>query len=192
MQIHLESERILLRRFTEADITDLAALHGDLRVMRYIGRPDSRAVIEEETLPRILDAYRTLPPGLGQWVALQKEAGAFLGWFSLRPATSRGLEGGTELGYRLKPEAWGRGYATEGARAVVRSGFEVAGVERVVATTMTVNTASRRVLEKAGLTLVRTFFEDWPDYVEGAEHGDVEYVLTKDEYLRIAHSASSR
>ncbi|MFI6516062.1 GNAT family N-acetyltransferase [Spirillospora sp. NPDC050679] len=192
MQIHLESERMLLRRFTEADIADLAALHGDPRVMRYIGRPDPRAVVEEETLPRILDEYRTLPPELGQWAALEKETRAFLGWFSLRPATSRGLEGGTELGYRLKPEAWGRGYATEGARAVVRNGFEAAGVDRVVATTMTVNTASRRVLERTGLSLVRTFFEDWPDYIEGAEHGDVEYALERDEYFRIAHSAPPR
>jgi RimJ/RimL family protein N-acetyltransferase len=55
-------------------------------------------------------------------------------------------------------------------------------VQRVVATTMAVNLASRRVLEKAGLTLVRTFHESWPDPIEGAEKGEVEYLLTRAEW----------
>ncbi len=62
---------------------------------------------------------------------------------------------------------------------MVTHAFAALGAERVVATTMTVNTGSRRVMEKAGLVLVRTFFEDWPEYIEGAEHGDVEYALTR-------------
>ncbi|MQS09322.1 GNAT family N-acetyltransferase, partial [Streptomyces alkaliphilus] len=110
--------------------------------------------------------------------------GGFLGWFSLRPAHSTGLRpgDGLELGYRLRPAVWGRGYATEGARTLVDTAFTDLGAERVVATTMTVNTASRRVLEKAGLALVRTFLEEWPDPIEGAEHGDVEYALTREEW----------
>nr|WP_145797126.1 GNAT family N-acetyltransferase [Kitasatospora atroaurantiaca] len=179
---------MVLRRFTEADADDLAALHGDPAVMRYIddGRPVPRPVVERETLPGILRDYRELPAGFGRWAAVEKSGGTFLGWFSLRPATSVGLDGGTELGYRLRPAAWGRGFATEGARALVRRAFAEPGVERVVATTMTVNAGSRRVLEKAGLTLVRTFFEEWPAYIEGAEHGDVEYALTKEKWERTA------
>lgn len=50
--------------------------------------------------------------------------------------------------------------------------------------TMSVNTASRRVLEKAGLRFVRTFFGQWPDPLPGAEHGDVEYALSKDDWIR--------
>lgn len=82
--------------------------------------------------------------------------------------------------------AWGHGYATEGARALVRLAFTVLGAERVVATTMTVNARSRRVLEKAGLSLVRTFFAPWPEYLEGAEHGDVEYAVSRQDWLRHA------
>jgi RimJ/RimL family protein N-acetyltransferase len=180
VDIYLETERMTLRRFTGADVEDLVALHGEPAVMRRIddGRPVTREVVESQTLPRILHEYRELP-GHGCFAAHEKASGAFLGWFSLRPAASVGLEGGTEIGYRLLPSAWDRGYATEGACALVSKAFTELGADRVVATTMTVHAASRRVMEKAGLSLVRTFFEEWPEYIEGAEHGDVEYAITR-------------
>lgn len=88
------------------------------------------------------------------------------------------------MGYRLVRSLWGRGYATEGSRALVDKAFTDLGVERVVATTMTINLGSRGVMEKVGLTLVRTFHESWPDPIDGAEHGDVEYALSKAEWER--------
>ena len=57
-------------------------------------------------------------------------------------------------------------------------------MQRVVAETMAVNSASRRVMEKAGLAYVRTFHQEWPERVEGDEHGDVEYALTKADWGR--------
>jgi len=188
MSIRLVTERLTLRRFTPADLDDLAALHGDPAVMRYIddGRPVPRDVVAHEALPGILREYDELPGGLGCWAAEERGGGAFAGWFALRPASSTGLAGGTELGYRLRPTVWGRGYGGEGAAALVRSAFTDLGLDRVVATTMTVNTGSRRVMEKAGLRLVRTFFEEWPDYIEGAEHGDVEYALTRAQWAAAA------
>ncbi|MFJ4189144.1 GNAT family N-acetyltransferase [Kitasatospora sp. NPDC089509] len=186
MDIYLETRRMTLRRFTGADVDALAALHGHPEVMRYIddGRPVPRADVEQRQLPRILDEYAELPSGQGCFAAVEKSTGAFLGWFELRPAYSVGMNGGTELGYRLLPSVWGLGYATEGARALVRHAFTELAVDRIVATTMTVNTASRRVMEKAGLSLVRTFFEDWDEPIEGAEHGDVEYAVTREAWLR--------
>jgi RimJ/RimL family protein N-acetyltransferase len=74
------------------------------------------------------------------------------------------------------------GYATEGSRALITMGFTGLGVQRVFAHTMTVNTASRRVMEKCGLTLVRTSPYEGPDVIEGSEHGEVEYALTKTEW----------
>jgi RimJ/RimL family protein N-acetyltransferase len=179
----LATARLRLRRFVESDVDNLAALHGDPEVMRYIDGPASREEVAAQTLPEILRGYDELPAGLGQFVAEEKATGAFLGWFSLGPAYSYGLDGGTELGYRLLPSAWGHGYATEGARALVESGFAELGLDRIVATTMAVNAGSRRVLEKAGLRLVRTFFADWPDPLPGAEHGDVVYELTRDQWM---------
>lgn len=60
--------------------------------------------------------------------------------------------------------------------------FRELGVNRIYAETMTVNYASRRVMEKAGLRLVRTFYAEWPDRIPGDEHGDVEYAITQDEW----------
>jgi Acetyltransferase (GNAT) domain len=74
------------------------------------------------------------------------------------------------------------GYATEGSRALIRKGFTELGVRRVVAETMVVNVASRRVMEKAGLTLVRTFHAAWPYRIEGGELGDVEYALDRADW----------
>ena len=87
-----------------------------------------------------------------------------------------------ELGYRLNAAAWGQGYATEGSRALIRKAFEAFGARRVHATTMAVNVGSWRVMEKAGLRHVRSFHQPWPDKIEGEEHGDVEYALTRDEW----------
>ena len=89
-----------------------------------------------------------------------------------------------ELGYRLNQAAWGRGYATEGSRALIHKGFTDLGVERVTANTMTVNKGSRRVMEKSGLTFLRTFFGDWPEAIESSEQGEVEYELLRTDWER--------
>lgn len=175
---------MILRRFTAADVDLLARLHGDPAVMRYIDDPEPRAAVESTTLPAVLREYTELPDGMGQFAA---EAPEFVGWFSLKPATSVGLDpGDVELGYRLLPSHWGRGLATAGARLLVRRAFAELGVPKVVATTMAVNTGSRRVLEKAGLRHVRTFHADWPDPLPGAEHGDVVYALTSEQWSLFA------
>ncbi|PZR64925.1 MAG: GNAT family N-acetyltransferase, partial [Chloroflexi bacterium] len=119
-------------------------------------------------------------PGYGFWAAIEKSTGDFLGWFHFRPAESA-PEDEPELGYRLRAGAWGKGYATEGSRALIRKGFLELGVRRVVAETMAVHVASRRVMEKAGLRYVRTFRQPWPHRIEG-EHGDVEYALDREEW----------
>src|SRR4029077_15485976 len=116
------------------------------------------------------------------WAAIEKSTGEFLGWFHFRPPKGGGRPEEVELGYRLRASAWGKGYATEGSRALIAKGFTEFGVQRVVAFTMAVNLASPRVMEKAGLTLVRTFHQPWPDVIEGAEHGDVEYALSRAEW----------
>lgn len=182
MHIFLETERLVLRRFTEADVGNLFDLDGDPEVMRFLtgGKSTPRDVIENETLPRFL-AYYERSERFGFWAAIEKSAGAFLGWFAFHPPEGGGSDE-VELGYRLEKSSWGKGYATEGSRALIRKGFTELGVQRVVAKTMAVNTASRRVMERTGLTLERTFYRDWPDPIEGAEHGEVEYALRKADW----------
>ncbi len=91
---------------------------------------------------------------------------------SLKPANSYGLTGGTELGYRLYPAFWGRGLATEGARALIASAFGRLHLDWVVATTMAGNIGSWRVLENCGMGRVRTFYYPDADLMPGAGHGD--------------------
>jgi RimJ/RimL family protein N-acetyltransferase len=91
----------------------------------------------------------------------------------------------------LRRSSWGRGYATEGALAIIDLAFESPGVERVLAETMAVHTASRRVMEKAGLHLVRSFHADWPVRIPGDEYGDVEYAIERRDWVarRVADAA---
>jgi RimJ/RimL family protein N-acetyltransferase len=99
---------------------------------------------------------------------------------------------GIDLGYRLRRAAWNKGYATEGSRALNRKGFTDLGVERVFAHTMTVNAASRRVLEKTGLVHVRTFPYEGSDVIEGSEHGWVEYGLSRTDWDVTGESGGGR
>ncbi len=194
MQVYLETERLVLRRFTEADTNNLFDLDNDPAVMRYItgGTPTPREVIQHEILPRFLRSYER-SDGFGIWAAIEKASGDFLGWFSFRPSEGAGPAEVT-LGYRLRQAAWGQGYATEGARALIRKGFSELGARRVVATTYQDNLASRRVMEKAGMTLARrfrltdadlsaasTFHAASQDIWDGDE---VEYALEKADWER--------
>ena len=155
--MYLETERLELRRFTTADAEILLALDSDPAVMRYLsgGKPTPRRMIEQEVLPRFLRSYER-GEGFGVFAAELKATGEFLGWFSFQPHK----DGGTDevsLGYRLRRAAWGKGYATEGAQALLRRGFTKLGVRLVSATTYEENLASRRVMEKLGMNLVRTY-----------------------------------
>ena len=182
MHITLETPRLILRQFTEDDVDNLFGLNGDPEVMRYLtgGRPTPRAEIRDRTIPFHRGVYGRLDR-LGTWAAESTTTGEFLGWFHFRPGHESDLTN-IDLGYRLRRSAWHKGYATEGSRALIDRGFTDLGVQRVFAHTMTVNAASRHVLEKCGLTLVRTFPYEWPFEIEGSEHGEVEYALTKPEW----------
>jgi RimJ/RimL family protein N-acetyltransferase len=182
MQVFLETQRLALRRFTADDVDNLVNLDADPDVMRYVtgGIPTSRDEIENDYLPAFL-AYYQQYEGYGFWAVTEKATGEFLGWFHFRPRDAA-VPGEVELGYRLRRSAWGRGYATEGSRALISKGFAELGVQRVVAETMAVNQASRRVMEKAGLRLVRAFHQPWPYPVDGDQFGDVEYALDKAEW----------
>lgn len=151
----LTTARLRLRRIMADDLEHLVALDGDPEVMRYLsgGSPTPREVLAERVLPGFLqrdEARRHL----GVWVVESLEDGGFLGWVGLWP-----LEAPTEarLGYRLRRSAWGRGYATEAARALLDLAFTEGDLQRVEATTYELNRASQRVLEKLGLRLVRRY-----------------------------------
>jgi len=164
----------------------LVALDNDADVMHFInnGAPVDRSEVAD-ALEHWINGYGDAP-GFGFWAADDRAIGEFVGWFHFRPG-DHGSALEPELGYRLRREYWGQGLATEGARALIDKGFEELPIERVVAETMTVHAASRRVMEKAGLRLVRNFTADWPVRIPGDEHGDVEYALDRTEWETQPH-----
>jgi RimJ/RimL family protein N-acetyltransferase len=182
VNVILQTQRLTLRQFTENDVDSLFDLNSDPEVMRYLtgGRPTPREVLRDEVVPFHLGVYQRLDR-LGTWAAESSATGEFLGWFHFRPGPDEDITN-IDLGYRLRRSGWNKGYATEGSRALIDMGFTDLGVERVFAHTMTVNTASRRVLEKCGLRLVGTTPYDGSDAIEGSEHGEVEYALTRPEW----------
>lgn len=183
MDIYLETERLILRNFTREDAGHLVALDGDPAVMRHLGgTPTPREVIEREVLPRFF-SYDARGDGFGVWAAIERATGEFLGRFMLRPLPSSGPDE-ADLGYRLRRSAWGQGYGTEGSLALIHKGFADLGLRRVTAATQAANVASRRVMEKAGLTLVRTYPSPYPDRLARERPEVVQYALTKEDWER--------
>jgi RimJ/RimL family protein N-acetyltransferase len=181
MHIVLKTPRLAIREFTEDDVDNLFNLDSDPEVMRYLGRPAPREVLRDEIIPFHLDVYRRFDR-LGTWAAESTSNGEFLGWFHFRAEDGDITD--IHLGYRLRQSVWNKGYATEGSTALINMGFTDLAVRRVFAHTMTANSASRRVMEKCGLTLVHTVPYEGPDadIIDGADQGEVEYALTKPEW----------
>lgn len=145
--IPIETERLTLRALRIEDVEALFALDSDPLVQEFLGEdPPTREGIRQW----IEHMNQRFPTGSNRGFWAAEESGTFIGWFHLRPSHDTGQ---TELGYRLATKAWGRGLATEGSRALLG----LARRETVIARTMMVNLRSRRVMEKLGMTVVRTF-----------------------------------
>ena len=179
----LQTDRLFLREFRLDEATRLFDLDQDPEVMRFIskGEPTSMARIGKEILPRFLAYYEHSPPR-GFWAAHERDHDEFIGWFHLRPDKITPEE--MELGYRLKRSAWGRGLATEGSRALIERAFGDWNYPKISARTLTINLASRRVMEKAGLVFEHDFTwgaDALPGWTE-AERRAVKYSLRREDY----------
>jgi RimJ/RimL family protein N-acetyltransferase len=142
------TERLSLRPRSMADIDDMAAMDADPEVMRYVGAVEDPVRHRAELLTWIDDEDDV--SGLGGWSVFRQEApDRFLGWIILYPLP--GWEPDVELGWRFVRAAWGQGYATEAAAAVLRHAFEDTGLDRVVAVLDPANVRSRRVCEKLAM-----------------------------------------
>jgi len=145
----LETLRLSMRNFTLDDFNDLYALNSDRRVMKYIA--DGTVSTREEVAGalRRFVRYPTLYPDLGVWHTSRRDTGAFIGFFALNYT---GKTTDIEIGYRLLHNAWGLGFATEGATALKHYGFDDLGLHRIIGVTLPGNKPSQHVLMKAGLT----------------------------------------
>lgn len=148
----LDTARLHLRRIDDEHLDDLVELDSDPAVMRFIsgGAPTPRETYENGLLAR-MKAYPDQPFGY----AAAYEAERFVGWFHLRPSVVD--ETVLEVGYRLRQDAWGRGLATEGAKALVAYAFDTLGWSAVDGCAMPDNLASIAVLKKCGMREAERF-----------------------------------
>jgi RimJ/RimL family protein N-acetyltransferase len=153
----LRTARLRLRPCADGDGDALFALHSDARVLRYW---DSPPWTERARADRFIAASRQVADeGSGARVVIERSSdGAFLGWIGLTSFNADFRS--ASLSYVLTEEAWGHGYATEAARALLGWAFDTLDLNRVQAEADTRNAASARVLEKLGFVHEGTLRED--------------------------------
>jgi RimJ/RimL family protein N-acetyltransferase len=181
-QASLHTPRLTLVPLSDAHLEAEVELDSDPEVMRYLGSPRTRAEVAEAHQRRL--AAARIVDGLGFWAGSAE--GEFVGWWILEPPSrpDQGpVAGQAELGYRLLRRYWRQGLASEGAAELIRHGFEDLGLTRIFAETMAVNTASRATMAKLGMRHVRNLHLEWDDPLPGTEHGEVEYALTRADWL---------
>ena len=148
----LQTERLLLREFTEDDVEAFYQLGSDPAITRYTGEGGMMKTLEDARMAlraRPLADYQK--HGYGRWAVVLKSTNEVIGFAGLKYLDEFQE---VDIGYRLLPAYWGIGLATEAAAPAIRYGFEVLHLAEIIGLVMPANTASVRVLEKLGLTYV--------------------------------------
>jgi RimJ/RimL family protein N-acetyltransferase len=163
----LSTERLLLRPWRAADRAPFAALNADPEVMRHFPAPLTREQ-SDAFADRIEASFAH--QGWGLWAVEVRDGGEFIGFTGLaRPSFDAHFTPAIEIGWRLARGAWGRGYATEAARAAAAFGFETLAAEELVSFTAVANTRSRAVMERLGMTHDASGDFDLPSVPAGHE-----------------------
>lgn len=146
-----ESERLSYRTFELSDIETVCALTTLPEVIRYTGDPQGVTFeqVREILTGNIFEQYQRY--GMGRLSVIEKKTNKLIGWCGLKYREEREA---VDLGYRYLPEFWGKGYATEAAKRLLRHGFEDLGLTEIFAWADKRNHASIRVLQKIGMTFV--------------------------------------
>jgi RimJ/RimL family protein N-acetyltransferase len=146
----LATDRLVLRGWTDADKAPFATMNADPRVMELF--PSVLSADESDALiARTMEAFREV--GFGLWAVERRTDRALLGFVGLAaPAWVAAFTPCVEIGWRLAFDAWGRGYATEAARAVLEFAFERLRLNEVVSLTTVANDRSRAVMERLGMS----------------------------------------
>jgi len=143
----LTTDRLGLRRFTTTDLGWLSSVYADPEVTRYLGGTKTEAQVKKMLAERILDYYEA-HPGLGIWMTIEQATGAPVGFHLINHIQGESI---IQVGFGLTRSAWGRGFATEMASALVRYAFLDLELESIAGMASLANVASQRVLQKIGL-----------------------------------------
>jgi len=148
MSIIIETERLILREPSLDDAANMLRLHSIPEVQKYTGE---EIITDLETIQNKITEILSVDfdlKGYGRWVTILKETGEYVGWAGLKylPEFDQ-----TDLGYRILPEFWGNGIASEASEAILKYGFETLKLETIIAIAMPEHKASIRVMEKVGM-----------------------------------------
>jgi len=169
----LETERLLIRRFTLADLDKLIETRSDSEVNKYLGgKTFQNPIALKKRLGFYLDCYKKF--GFGTCAMIWKPTGEMIGSSGIQPLEDTGE---IEVGYSIVKEFWRRGIGFECAHAWLKYGFENAGLERIVAVTYPENVGSWRIMEKCGMKYEKT-----------ETHYGFEclfYAVSREEFLRL-------
>ena len=179
----MRTERLILRDWREADLEPFADLNADPEVMRHFRAPLSRSE-SDGFADRI--KTRLAQDGWGLWAAEVTATGQFIGFIGLAaPRFEAHFTPAVEVGWRLRRDAWGHGFAPEGARAALDFAFDDLALDEVVSITVPDNAKSRRVMHKLGMTYDPADDFENPTMPEGHPlRPNVLYRLTRDQHRR--------
>ncbi|MDR6781848.1 ribosomal-protein-alanine N-acetyltransferase [Pedobacter africanus] len=154
MKIYAETDRILLREIVLEDAAAMFEMEADPEVHRYLGSAPARTIADAiDSINFIRQQYKEL--GIGRWAIVDKTTNEFAGWGGLKFRTDRvnGYTNYYDVGYRLLRRFWGKGLATESAKASLKYAFEQLNVEAVYAMANVENKGSINALLKSGLKI---------------------------------------
>ena len=161
----LRTERLLMRRWRDADRAPFAAMNADPVVMEFLTKPLTR-VESDDFVDRIEQSFDDR--GWGLWAIEVVADGAFAGFVGLWPADFEAdFTPAVEIGWRLDSKFWGKGYAPEAARAALQFGFGQLALDEIVSFTAVINERSQRVMQKIGMSTDPNEDFDHPRLVDG-------------------------
>ncbi len=164
--IHAETERLIMRDLLPSDAEAMFEMDSDPEVQRYLGNKPVKHIDEITAVIAIINKqYQDF--GIGRWAVIEKATGSFIGWAGLKwiDSTINGHTQYYDVGYRFIKRYWGRGYATEVAKASVQYGLDILKTSAINGIANVDNKASINVLKKAGLLQGDIFeYEDIPHF----------------------------
>ncbi|WP_461451726.1 GNAT family N-acetyltransferase [Mucilaginibacter sp.] len=158
MKILIETERLLIREVMPEDIDGMFEMDSDPEVHKYLGNQPLKSKKESAAMNEFI-RRQYIDFGIGRWAMIEKATGNFMGWTGFK-FINEPINGHTnyyDLGYRMIPKYWGRGYATEAAKACLEYNHRHLNLSPVYAITHDSNSGSKNVLVKSGFIPTETF-----------------------------------
>lgn len=185
-KVYLETNQLLLRSWSKEDLLPFAKLNANTKVMQHF--PKTLTMEETKKMMEVLK-QRFIKDGFSFFATELKATGEFIGFIGLNiPAYTTPFTPCVEIGWRIDEEFWNKGYATQGAEACLRWGFESLGLKEIVSFTATSNIASERIMQKIGM--VRDVAGDFDHPSLATDHPLARHVLYKISNPKFSNSES--